>query len=193
MLLAISTAHDACSVALIADGSVLAAAHEVIGRGHDARLVPLVAEVLEAAGGGRPDEIWVDIGPGSFTGIRVGIAAARGLGIAWRVDVRGLPGDRLVASAAFAGDPGLEAVAVLLDARRGEVFGRVHYRSGAAGNPMALAGDALARFAPGLPQAGNGLVGGRAPVAADARLLAPSDLGPPTPIYVRPPDVTLPS
>ena len=64
----------------------------------------------------------VDIGPGSFTGIRIGIAAARALGVAWGVPVLGFSGTGLVAAAAFAADPALAQVAAVIDAGRGQRF-----------------------------------------------------------------------
>ena len=76
MELVIETASAACSVALIEGGALLDERHEIVGRGHAERLLPLVEDLL---GGRRPDSILVDIGPGSFTGVRVGLAAAPGL------------------------------------------------------------------------------------------------------------------
>jgi tRNA threonylcarbamoyl adenosine modification protein YeaZ len=88
MILAFDTSSAACTVALF-DGSGQCIAHrdERIDRGHAERLVPLIAELL---GDLRPSEILVGVGPGSFTGIRVGIAAAQGLAIGWDVPVHGL-------------------------------------------------------------------------------------------------------
>ena len=87
MLLVIDCATAACSVALLgADGEVLDALHEVVGRGHAERLLPMIESVLA---GRRPDAILVDCGPGSFTGVRVGLAAASGLAIGWGVPVSG--------------------------------------------------------------------------------------------------------
>ena len=77
MILAIDTSSAACSAALLGeDGSVAACADEIIGRGHAERLAPMIAEMLD---GRIPSSILVGVGPGSFTGIRVGIAAAHGL------------------------------------------------------------------------------------------------------------------
>lgn len=84
--LVIDTATRACSVALFDDDHVVAAAHEVIGRGHAERLLPLIAALPN---NGKADQVMVNVGPGSFTGIRVGVAAAKALGLAWHVDVHG--------------------------------------------------------------------------------------------------------
>ena len=67
--LVIDTATRACSVALFDGKQLLAAQHEVIGRGHAERLLPLIAALPN---NGKADQIMVDVGPGSFTGIRVG-------------------------------------------------------------------------------------------------------------------------
>lgn len=92
--LAIECATEACSVALFDGGTLVGARHETIGRGHAERLIPLVAEL---PGQGRADAIRVSLGPGSFTGIRIGLAAARALGVAWQAEVTGYPTLGLVA------------------------------------------------------------------------------------------------
>jgi len=84
--LVIDTATRACSVALFDDENVIAAAYEVIGRGHAERLLPLIAALPD---NGKADRVMVNVGPGSFTGIRVGVAAAKALGLAWHIDVHG--------------------------------------------------------------------------------------------------------
>ncbi len=97
--LVIDSASEACSVALF-DGDALADhRHAVIGRGHAERLVPLIAEL---AGGGRADSIAVGCGPGSFAGVRIGVAAARALALGWGVPVRGFSTLALVAAGAAA-------------------------------------------------------------------------------------------
>lgn len=87
---------------------------EVIGRGHSERLVPMIAELMD---GRKADRIIVGIGPGSFTGIRVGIAAAHGLAIGWGAELAGLSSFALLAAG---GSPGDIAVAVI--GGHGELF-----------------------------------------------------------------------
>ena len=115
MLLVIDSATAACSAALLGpDGDIVDQRHEIVGRGHAERLLPMIEELL---GSRRPDSILVDCGPGSFTGVRVGLAAARGLGIGWGVAVAGYSSLALIAAAS--GEP---AVAVALTGGHGELF-----------------------------------------------------------------------
>ena len=195
MLLVIDSATAACSVALLdADGAVLDAAHEVVNRGHAERLLPMVEAVLA---GRRPDAILVDCGPGSFTGLRVGIAAARGLGIGWNVPVAGYSSMALIAAASGAA----EATIALLGGH-GELFVQDY-----GGDPIApldelrsLPAEAAAAAIAAPLVLGSGaraLVEARGhgewrdalPRAADARAL-PDALRrlPPRPIYGRGPD-----
>src|SRR3569623_966836 len=78
MILLNAPATAACSTTLIQRGDRVDERDEIVGRGHAERLLPLVEDLL---GGRRPDAILVDVGPGSFTGVRVGLAAAQGLRI----------------------------------------------------------------------------------------------------------------
>jgi tRNA threonylcarbamoyl adenosine modification protein YeaZ len=114
LTLVIDTATPACSAALIAGGELIAERHELVGRGHAERLLPLVAELLD---GRRPEALLVDCGPGSFTGIRVGLAAAQGLRIGWGVSLAGYSSMALVATGA--GDP---EIAVALHGGHGQLF-----------------------------------------------------------------------
>ncbi len=116
-ILAIETATEACSTALFEDGALLDARHEVLGRGHAERLVPMIAELPDK---GRADEIRVSLGPGSFTGVRIGLATARALAIAWGVKVRGYPTLALVAAIARRQQPG--PVGVCMNGGHGEWF-----------------------------------------------------------------------
>ena len=117
MLLAIETATPALSVALIAGGAVAAEHHEVVGRGHAERLLPIIRDLLD---GRRPDAIVVDCGPGSFTGVRVGLAAAQGFRIAWGVPTHGVSSTALIAVAA--GPDEADGIAVALTGGHGEIF-----------------------------------------------------------------------
>jgi tRNA threonylcarbamoyladenosine biosynthesis protein TsaB len=84
--LVIDCATTALSLAVIENGQCVAGRFADLGRGHAEAIVPQLAELLD---GTRCDRIAVDAGPGSFTGIRVGLAAARALGLAWGVPVHG--------------------------------------------------------------------------------------------------------
>jgi len=195
MLLVIDSATASCSVALIdPGGSLIEERHELVGRGHAERLLPMIAELL---GGRIPAAILVDCGPGSFTGVRVGIAAGQGLAIGWQVPLAGYSSLALIAAAS-----GEAEVAVALAGGHGELFVQSY-----GGDPIAPL-DALRSLAPAAAAAavraelvlGSGaeaLVAARGfgrsrealPRAADARLLPLSlrSLAP-RPIYGRAPD-----
>jgi tRNA threonylcarbamoyl adenosine modification protein YeaZ len=115
--LVIDSATEACSVGLFEDGALLAGTYEVIGRGHAERLVPMIAELPDK---GRAERIVVSLGPGSFTGTRIGLAAARALGLAWQAEVLGYPTLALVAAMAQA--KGAEHVTVCMTGGHGEWF-----------------------------------------------------------------------
>lgn len=193
--LVIDTATAACSVALIEGDAVLAERHEVVGRGHAERLLPSIAALPD---GGRADAILVDVGPGSFTGVRVGIAAARALALGWGVPVAGYSSTALIAAAELARDAGLTRLAVVLEGGHGEVFMHPFSRPFAADAPLAsLAPDAALAALDGRRAVGSGIhrLGNLAdaiealPRAADARLLPPEFRAlPPSPIYGRAPD-----
>ncbi|MVZ97056.1 tRNA (adenosine(37)-N6)-threonylcarbamoyltransferase complex dimerization subunit type 1 TsaB [Sphingorhabdus sp. IMCC26285] len=117
--LVIDTATKACSVALFHGQSLLAASYDVIGRGHAEHLLPLIAALPER---GRADQIMVDVGPGSFTGIRIGVAAAKALGLAWEVPVNGYGCLSLVAAMALEKCPDATAVDIVMTGGHGEYF-----------------------------------------------------------------------
>lgn len=121
-ILGIDTAMAACSVALIdiANGGTLASEYEPMERGHAEALAPMVDRVMRQAAlpYSAIDRIAVTVGPGTFTGVRIGLAMARGLGLALDVPVIGI--DTLTAIAA--NDASGSALLVTADARNGEVY-----------------------------------------------------------------------
>ncbi len=201
--LVIDSATEACSVALFDGGSMITGTHAMLGRGHAEQLVPMIAAL---PGKGRADAIAVNAGPGSFTGIRVGLAAARALALAWQVPIEGYASLALVAAMARAAHPG-QAIDVVMNGGHGEWFFQ----------PFALDGAPLAEPASLLPQAtversrGRIVAGSQAealatrrsdapeaiPLWPDARaftLLERDALRPdPAPRYGRAPDARLPA
>ena len=116
-VLAIECATEACSVALFDDSELLDHFHEEIGRGHAERLIPAIEGL---PGKGRADRILVSLGPGSFTGVRIGLAAARALGLARQAEVLGYPTMTLVAARSWQPTP--RPVTVCMNGGHGEWF-----------------------------------------------------------------------
>lgn len=199
MLLAIGTAHRACSLALIDNARVVRTLHEDIGRGHAEQLVPMLRKLCS---GERPDEIAVEIGPGSFTGIRVGIAAARALALAWRIPIGGMTSTALLAVEAFAEEPELDRITVLLDGGRGEVFAQTIGWNGEALDDVRAIPAAEARPVGAVIGTGINMVdpgknaqslGPRSPKAEMAVFLTAEQRAlPPSPLYIRAPDAKRP-
>ena len=200
--LVIDTATAACSVALIEDGAVIAQVEERVGRGHAERLIPMIATL---PGGGRANHILVDVGPGSFTGIRVGVAAARALALGWGASVGGYSSLANLAAGHFArtgtGEDGSLPVAAVLEGGHGEVFMQLFAAPLAPLGPLeSLPPSAARERIAGVSAIGDGLrwlhsddprtaPPGRLPRAADAALLPPTLTAlPPSPLYGRPPD-----
>ena len=116
MLLVIDTSTAACTAALFDEaGACLASRSEIIGRGHAERLVPMIEELMAGRSAAR---ILVGVGPGSFTGIRVGIAAAHGLAIGWNAGISGMSSLGLLAAGVGSGD---EIIAAM-NGGHGELF-----------------------------------------------------------------------
>ena len=117
LILALDTSTAACTAALLLpDGTIVASRDEEIGRGHAERLVPMIAEMLD---GHVPTRLLVGVGPGSFTGLRVGIAAAHGLAIGWSVPLAGMNSLALLAASA---PPGEGKVTAAVAGGHGELF-----------------------------------------------------------------------
>ena len=200
MLLAFDTSSAACTAALFdGTGACIARADEVIGRGHAERLVPMIAELME---GRTAAKILVGVGPGSFTGIRVAIAAAHGLAIGWGAELKGMSSLALLAASARV--DGEVAASVL--GGHGELF--VQQFDGSTLQPTVELRNAAPAEAARLVTAelvvGSGaktLVEARGwgearelwPSASNALLLPESSrLLSPKPVYARAPDARVP-
>jgi tRNA threonylcarbamoyladenosine biosynthesis protein TsaB len=202
LLLAIDCSTSACTAALFApNGVAVGVRDELIGRGHAERLVPMIDELLAEAGGTIPTQILVGVGPGSFTGLRVAIAAAHGLAIGWGASLHGMPSLALLAASA----PGDEPVVAAMAGGHGELFVQSFDRASFAATSEALnltPRDAATIFPTGTP-VGSGataLAEARGEIAtnslvptASAALRLPQALRmlTPAPLYVRAPDAVL--
>lgn len=207
--LVIDSATEACSVALLCGAQVMAGDWRILGRGHAEQLVPMIAAL---PGRGRAPRIAVALGPGSFTGLRVGLAAARALALAWGAELVGYPTLALIAAqarAAFGPAAAQATIAVVTTGGHGEWFTQTF---GPDGHPC----DTLASRKPADASVGidatyvagseaEALLAGRQQgwpsaraerIWPDARafpLLPPALLSKDTaPLYGRPPDARLP-
>jgi tRNA threonylcarbamoyladenosine biosynthesis protein TsaB len=159
-LLAFDTATPATAVALaLPDGRVLTRRHEP-GEGerpgHMAELLPLAQALLAEAGIAWPalDRLAVGVGPGTFTGLRIGVATARALAHAHDIPLVPVSTLRSLAAGAEGQDPAGAPVLAVLDARRGEAFAAA-WGTGeqALLPPAALTPDALVQAVSALPSA----------------------------------------
>ena len=211
-VLAFDTTTAACSVALWCDGTVEASHCNPMMHSQAEALVPNIEQVLTEAGRGYDsvDRFAVTVGPGSFTGVRVGLATARGLGLATGSPVIGLLTSEVLAREAI--QKGRDTpVAVAIDARRAAVYLQCFDGSGEAldepvcmtpedaaqhlvGHVWQLVGDGAYRVSPHVDRQ----IHSPGPTFPDAVVLAamaavrPIPDRPPAPVYVRPPDAVLP-
>ncbi len=203
LVLGFECCFDSCSVALFDGGRIVASAFEPMQRGQAERLPTMTAEVLAAAGeGARIDRVAVTTGPGTFTGVRIGLSFARAFALARGVPCIGMSSLEVVALAE--GTDGVRAA--IFPAAQG-IYGAA-YKNGAVLIPPSLL--SLADFIAQLPD-GPVIVAGAASgdlaaelgerafassrVLPDARDLARLALGrapddhPPHPLYLRAPDI----
>jgi len=194
MLLAIETATSACSVALFDGDQIVDERHELVARGHAEKLIPMIESLLA---GRQPSSLLVDCGPGSFTGVRVGIAAAHGMAIGWAVPLHGYSSLALIAAV---GEE--DEVAAALEGGHGQLFVQSYRRDPFAAtdtlaslSPAEAAGYITAPVIAGdgaealIAARGYGTARSAALRAADAlRLPLALRTLVPRPIYGRPPD-----
>jgi len=140
LVLGIDTSAGACSVALVRDGKVCGRESRLMRHGHAEALLPMVREAMSAAGCRFIDlaAVGATIGPGSFTGLRVGLAAARGIALAVDVPCIGVTSLEALAFAAQAGRRGVQApLLAVLDTRRGDLYAQIFKVDGIpAGEPF---------------------------------------------------------
>ena len=204
LVLGINTVADACEAALIRDGAVIAELSEPMQQGHDARLAPVVEKLMRESGTAFTalDRIAIVVGPGSFTGVRVGVAFARGLALSLDKPAVGV-----TSLEALDGLPQQGRVLALLPAKRrppertwwGQLVadGRGAAEPFEAGpvdlRPLAAGVDLVCGGLDGLPELGRMTTAAAPNARAAARFaarLADDDLPPPRPVYVREPDAT---
>lgn len=210
-VLAFDTTTAACSVAIWQDGTSRAVFHQALMHGQAEALVPAIEQTLSEARLSYVDldRIAVTVGPGSFTGVRVGLATARGLGAATGCPVIGIATTEVIAAEARRSNP--MPIAVAIDARRAEVYLHRFSEEGLAidepvcllpdlaadllgADTWALAGDGAGRVmehtGPSVTQALPSLPS--ATVLAELAAARPLSDRSPRPLYVRPPDAALP-
>lgn len=213
-ILGFDTTLGACSAAVYDAGAgrVLAQRFELLERGHAEALVGMVRDVLDESAMSAPaiDRIAVTVGPGTFTGVRIGLSLARGLKLALGTPVCGLTSLEAI-GLNVADNPERRAVASVIDARRGEFYLAAWSADGApVVAPCAVRHEEAARLvaqgslvlgtgADRLVELGDGFVRARAPdlpdaarIAETAAALTPGD-APPRPLYLRPSGAMLPA
>jgi tRNA threonylcarbamoyladenosine biosynthesis protein TsaB len=217
LVLAFDTAASACSVALGRGNAIIARERREMRHGHAEALLPMIDRVMVAAKLDRREIeiVAVSIGPGGFTGIRAGLAAAHGLALAARTRLVGVTSFAAVAALIAESDA---ALLVALDSRREDLYVQLFDGNGnprrepqalllpaldrfvgeaLGGAPLVIAGDAAAAAAAALgSRDGVSTIAGSAPdaggvLAAAAGQIAAPDRRP-RPLYLRPPDVSVP-
>lgn len=213
-ILAIDTALSAVSACVLTEGATKPDAEETLAmeRGHAEALIPLIERVIGDLEGGFKsiDRVAVTVGPGSFTGLRVGISAARAIALAWSIPAVGVSTLAALAAPLILDDqPG--TIGVAIDARHGHVFFAAFHADGRIQVPprFAAIGAAIRQLGDGpLRLAGSGapllaieawshgvtaeITGDRITpdIAFVARLglLADPASAPPRPLYLKAPD-----
>lgn len=206
IVLALDTAGVDCAAAVYDSGrnTMLGEASDMIGKGHAEHLIGIVDRALDQAGLALSDidRLAVTVGPGSFTGIRVGVAAARGFALSLNVPAVGVTTLEVMASAQREKTPG-RGVLAAMDAKRDEIYLQSFSADGSALDAPRAASVAEAQaFAAGfdgeitgsatplLKAGAGGDHANRFPISIVARLgaAASPDAGKPKPLYLRGPD-----
>ncbi len=130
-LLAFDTSGEILSAAVAEDGRVLCEMENAAGTRHSAALIPLLEKLMKKARWtpGQVDVLAVGVGPGSFTGIRVGVATAKMLALVWK---KPLVGVSSLEALAYASDAAVDQAPVAIDARRGMIYAALYARKNGA-------------------------------------------------------------
>ncbi|MFA7430306.1 MAG: tRNA (adenosine(37)-N6)-threonylcarbamoyltransferase complex dimerization subunit type 1 TsaB [Rhodospirillaceae bacterium] len=210
-VLAFDTAAGGCAACLWEDGVVLARAGGAMVHGQAEALVPLLQDLLAGAGVGWDDldRIVVTVGPGSFTGLRIGLATARGLAVATGLPVVGVTTLEAYAHGIRQAEGTILAA---VDTRRDDVYVQAFAAPSMTplSEPQALPPEAVPAWLASLGSADPVVVVGDGPaldaawqrpleaappdvaVVAALGAAAPMPEGVPSPLYIRPPDAALP-
>jgi tRNA threonylcarbamoyladenosine biosynthesis protein TsaB len=216
LILAFDTTVAACSVALWRDGETLARARNVMEQGQAEALMPMIEDVMRQSGIAYAalDRIAVTVGPGSFTGVRVGLAAARGLGLAAGKPVIGVLTTEALAHAVPIGErkPANGRILCAVDTKRGDIYAQIfdmhlmelgaphvltpaQVKDAVGPHPVVVVGDAAAiavsTLGPHAILSTAAALPDPAVIAHCAATRQPTAAGP-LPVYVRPPDAVIP-
>lgn len=198
-MLGIDTTAEWCSAALVDDAKILSLRSQKIGRGHAELLADMVQDVLTGAGvtPNDIDKISVCVGPGSFTGLRVGLSFAKGLALPHNIPVVGLSALEIWAASS---DPEHnKALCAAADVKRGQILTQMYKNGQALHGPKLSSADALSNLPKVIVGGGAKLLG----AASASAYICPAILAwlgleasptdhPAEPLYHRPPDAKLP-
>lgn len=215
-ILAFDSSTAACSAALWRDGATRAHRLQPMTRGHAEVLMPIILEVLAQAGArfADLDAIAVTVGPGSFTGLRIGLSVARGIALAAGLPIIGVTTFAAVAEAIPVGQRQGLPILVLLDSKRAELYCQLFSTDFTPSGPpmiaepaevarllpagqIVLAGDGVSLAQPFLPVDGAAMLMSTGVAVPDAAFIGPlacrlAERGaglPAAPLYLRAPDV----
>lgn len=220
-ILALDAGGAACSVAIRRNGACAAHAIAAMRHGHAEAIMPMVAAAMrDAAIGFRDlDLVAVTVGPGGFTGLRIGLATARGIGMAARIPIVGVSSFAAVAEGTLPIERHGRETLVVLDSRRAELYAQAFDRQLApvgeprratpdaiattlSDGPWLVAGDGCALLRPHLETGaarqiafalGSGVVDAAVVARIAARIVDGEAAAlPPTPLYIHPVETTLP-